>query len=182
MSGVILRPLSTVYLSHYPDLRFTVGRSVYRNEAGMIYSLFNDIPRLIHIPCFPRQKPSVYVISDSELARWKRKQAEAELGQLDELIEGHKQSIECLEKKRSNKYRLTCLHYLKLINQQQQPSNSHLPLNSGLASALSYINEHMTEVQLQAALRMKAALLAQSKEKMRDLYYLRKAGSKGIAI
>ena len=29
---------------------------------------------------------------------------------------------------------------------------------------------------------MKAALLAQSKEKMRDLYYLRKAGSKGIAI
>ena len=40
----------------------------------------------------------------------------------------------------------------------------------------------MTEVQLQAALRMKAALLAQSKEKMRDLYYLRKAGSKGIAI
>ena len=40
----------------------------------------------------------------------------------------------------------------------------------------------MTEVQLQAALRMKAALLSQSKEKARDLFYLRQAGSKGIAI
>ena len=40
----------------------------------------------------------------------------------------------------------------------------------------------MTEVQLQAALRMKVALLAQSKEKMRDLYYLRQAGSKGIPV
>ena len=40
----------------------------------------------------------------------------------------------------------------------------------------------MTEVQLKAALRMKAALLAQSKEKMRDLLYLRQAGSKGVSI
>ena len=40
----------------------------------------------------------------------------------------------------------------------------------------------MTEVQLQAALRMKAALLAQSREKARDLFYLRQAGSKGIAV
>lgn len=40
----------------------------------------------------------------------------------------------------------------------------------------------MTEVQLQAALRMKAALLAQSKEKARDLLYLRQAGTKGVAI
>ena len=40
----------------------------------------------------------------------------------------------------------------------------------------------MTEVQLQAALRMKAALLAQSREKARDLFYLRQAGSKGVVI
>ena len=45
------------------------------------------------------------------------------------------------------------------------------------------INEtRMTPVQLQAALRMKAALLSQSKEKMRDLLYLRQAGSKGISV
>ena len=94
MSGVILRPLSTVYLSHYPDLRFTVGRSVYINEAMSIYSLFNN-PFDIY-PVFP-QKPSVYVISDSELARYKRKQAEAELLELDKLIDGHKQAIERLE-------------------------------------------------------------------------------------
>ena len=40
----------------------------------------------------------------------------------------------------------------------------------------------MTNLQLQAAQRMKAALLRQSKEKMRDLLYLRKAGSKGISV
>ena len=40
----------------------------------------------------------------------------------------------------------------------------------------------MTDIQIQAALRMKAALLAQSKEKARDLFYLRQAGSKGIAV
>ena len=40
----------------------------------------------------------------------------------------------------------------------------------------------MTEVQLKAALRIKAALLAQSKEKARDLFYLRQAGSKGVAV
>ena len=40
----------------------------------------------------------------------------------------------------------------------------------------------MTNIQIQAALRMKAALLAQSKEKARDLFYLRAAGSKGVAM
>ena len=40
----------------------------------------------------------------------------------------------------------------------------------------------MTEVQVAAALRMKAALLAASKEKARDLLYLRQAGSKGVAV
>jgi len=40
----------------------------------------------------------------------------------------------------------------------------------------------MTDVQLQAALRMKAQLIAQSKEKARDLFYLRQAGSKGISV
>ena len=40
----------------------------------------------------------------------------------------------------------------------------------------------MTEVQLKAALRLKAALLSQTKEKARDLFYLRQAGSKGIAV
>ena len=39
----------------------------------------------------------------------------------------------------------------------------------------------MTEVQIRAAERMKAALLRQSKEKMRDLFYLRQAGRKGSA-
>ena len=48
-------------------------------------------------PMFPT-KQSVYVISDSELAKYKRKQAEAELLELDKLIDGHKQSIEFLEK------------------------------------------------------------------------------------
>ena len=40
----------------------------------------------------------------------------------------------------------------------------------------------MTNLQIQAANRMKAALLRQSKEKMRDLLYLRQAGSKGVSV
>ena len=47
------------------------------------------------------QKPSIYVISDSQLAEYKAKQAQAEIAELDRLIDGHKQSIERLEKTKS---------------------------------------------------------------------------------
>jgi cupin superfamily acireductone dioxygenase involved in methionine salvage len=47
------------------------------------------------------QRPSVYVISDSQLAEYKAKQAQAEIAELDRLIDGHKQSIERLEKTKS---------------------------------------------------------------------------------
>lgn len=43
------------------------------------------------------RKPSVYVISDSEMAKYKQKQAEAEIVELERLIDGHKQSIERLQ-------------------------------------------------------------------------------------
>ena len=55
-------------------------------------SLFDD---------FFDRRPSVYVISDSQLADYKRRQAEAEIIELDRLIDSHKQSIERLEKTRS---------------------------------------------------------------------------------
>jgi len=51
-------------------------------------SLFDD---------FFYRKPSVYVISDSQLAQYKRNQAEAEIIELDRLIDSHKQSIERLQ-------------------------------------------------------------------------------------
>ena len=47
------------------------------------------------------RRPSVYVVSDSQLAEWKRQQAIKEIEQLDRLIDGHKQSIERLEETRS---------------------------------------------------------------------------------
>lgn len=40
----------------------------------------------------------------------------------------------------------------------------------------------MTNVQVQAAIRLKAELIARMKERDRDLLYLRQAGSKGIAV
>jgi len=40
----------------------------------------------------------------------------------------------------------------------------------------------MTNVQVQAAVRLKAELTARTKERDRDLLYLRQAGSKGIAV
>ena len=39
----------------------------------------------------------------------------------------------------------------------------------------------MTEVQIRAAERMQVALLRQTREKMRDLFYLRQAGRRGAA-
>ena len=47
-------------------------------------------------------RPSVYVISDSQLETYKRNQAEAEIIELDRLIESHKQSIERLERTRGD--------------------------------------------------------------------------------
>ena len=48
------------------------------------------------------RRPSVYVISDSQLAAWKREKAEAEIIELDKLIDSHKQAIERLEETRSS--------------------------------------------------------------------------------
>jgi len=54
-------------------------------------SLFDD---------FFDRRPSVYVISDSQLAAWKREKAEAEIIELDKLIDSHKQAIERLQNTR----------------------------------------------------------------------------------
>ena len=48
-----------------------------------------------------RPRTSVYVISDSQLAEYKAKQAAAEIAELDRLIDGHKQSIDRLEQTKS---------------------------------------------------------------------------------
>ena len=47
------------------------------------------------------RRPSVYVISDSQLEAWKREKAEAEIIELDKLIDSHKQAIERLEETRN---------------------------------------------------------------------------------
>ena len=58
-----------------------------------MYSLFNS--PFDPFPLFGRR--SVYVISDSELAKYKARQAEAELLEIDKLIDSHKQALERLE-------------------------------------------------------------------------------------
>ena len=60
----------------------------------MLYqSIFDD---------FFAPRPSVYVVSDSQLAAWKREKAEAEIIELDKLIESHEQSIDRLRKTRES--------------------------------------------------------------------------------
>ena len=49
---------------------------------------------------YPRN--SVYVISDSQLAEYKERQLQAEIAELDRLIDDHKQSIERLEKTKAS--------------------------------------------------------------------------------
>ena len=53
------------------------------------YSFFDDF--------WNPRRSSVYVISDSQMSAWKRSQAEAEIIELDKLIQAHEQSIERLK-------------------------------------------------------------------------------------
>ena len=43
------------------------------------------------------RRPSIYVVSDTQLAAWKQNQAEKEIEELNRLIDDHKSSIERLE-------------------------------------------------------------------------------------
>ena len=45
-------------------------------------------------------RPSVYVVSDSQLADYKQRQTEAEIAELDRLIDGHQSSIDRIKKTR----------------------------------------------------------------------------------
>ena len=51
-------------------------------------SLFDD---------FFERRPSIYVVSDSQLAAWKRSKAEEEIIEIDKLIDSHNQAIERLQ-------------------------------------------------------------------------------------
>ena len=53
------------------------------------------------LPTSYYQRPSIYVISDSQLAEYKRKQALAEITELNKLIAGHQKAIDRLKESRS---------------------------------------------------------------------------------
>ena len=53
------------------------------------------------IPTTYYTRPSVYVISDSQLAEYKRKQTLAEITELNKLIASHQQAIDRLKESRS---------------------------------------------------------------------------------
>ena len=63
-----------------------------------VYNLFNDPYDRFPFQLTSTSLPSVYVISDSQLAAYKRRQTEAEILELNKLIDSHKSSIERLEK------------------------------------------------------------------------------------
>lgn len=51
---------------------------------------------------FYDRRPSVYVVSDSQLAEWKRDKAEAEIVELDKLIDSHYEAIARLKSTRED--------------------------------------------------------------------------------
>ena len=57
-----------------------------------MYSLFDTFDLI--------SRPSVYVISDSQLAAYKQSQTHAEIAELNKLINGHNQAIERLTETR----------------------------------------------------------------------------------
>ena len=50
-----------------------------------------------HLPVLPLQQ-SIYVLSDTDFAKYKQRQTEAEIEELERLVDSHKSSIERLEK------------------------------------------------------------------------------------
>ena len=80
----------------------------------------------------PYKRPSVYVISDSQLAEYKQAQLQQELAELDRLIDSHKQSIERLEDTK-----------IKLTQDVQRTSLSSLTPDSLPASEHSELKQEL---------------------------------------
>ena len=87
------------------------------------YSMFD--------PWMGLQRPSVYVISDSQLAEYKRNQAEAEVIELDKLIEGHEASMKRLKRRGLSFERNTPLFPKQLL----RPLSSGFPKECSLETA-----------------------------------------------
>lgn len=71
-------------------MTFGQNKGCIYKQAGMFSNTFFPIFDNLY------SRPSVYVISDSQLAEYKRNQAEAEITELNKLIDHHKQAIERL--------------------------------------------------------------------------------------
>ena len=76
--------------------------------SNTLYPLFDSL----------YSRPSVYVISDSQLAQYKRNQAEAEIIELDKLIEAHEASVERLKITREQ----LRAEYPALADKEDQPT------------------------------------------------------------
>ena len=63
--------------------------------------MYNTFPYSLMADFF-QPRTSVYVISDSQLAEYKERQLQAEIAELDRLIDDHKLSIERLEKTKAS--------------------------------------------------------------------------------
>ena len=67
--------------------------SVYINEAMGFLSLWSNR----QLPLLQTQQ-SIFVLSDTEFNKYKQEQTEAEINELERLVDSHKSSIERLEK------------------------------------------------------------------------------------
>ena len=60
------------------------------------YSSLDSFDKFFLFP--PSNRPVLAVVSDKQLQEWKTEQTRREIHQLEELVEGHRSSIEQLEK------------------------------------------------------------------------------------
>ena len=71
-----------------------LNRPLYINEAtamGLLSLWGNPMPLL-------QTQQSIFVLSDTEFRKYKQKQTESEIAELERLVDSHKSSIERLEK------------------------------------------------------------------------------------
>ena len=78
-----------------PENLTLIKTRIYKEAGFTMHQIFDFDTFFTRWHQQPRN--TVYVISDSELAEYKRKNTEREIAELDRLIDGHKSSIERIE-------------------------------------------------------------------------------------
>ena len=130
-----------------------------------IFDAFTPLPNYRH-------KPSIYVVSDSEMKAYRERQLKAEVLELRKLVDYHKTQADRLEEE------ITRIE-TELLPPSEDWRYRRVPAPFSLYVLYKY---KMTSVQIKAAQRLQLAFTRQDREKMHSLLNLRQQGARGVNV